>query len=151
MIIEQSSVQHRDVVSKLVTMDSLEGFEVIWKGFLEDMFKHYGGTAQMPFYALKYSHENRIGIEMYAPVVAYDATADVGFRHQSYFELGPLLGVRLMGGTEDLAVEALESIRAHLIDVGLVQTSPVFFFPQAEGGTGYTDCLVVHRPRSEDS
>jgi hypothetical protein len=148
MIIQREGIQHRDVVSKLVVMDSLEGFAAAWEGFLKDVFDRYGGTAQMPFYSLKYSRKDRVGIEMYAPVVDYRPEAGSGFRHQSYFELWPLLGVRLMGGAEDMAVESLERIRTYLIDNGIIQTSPVFYFPQAAGEAGYTDCLVVYRPRS---
>jgi hypothetical protein len=149
MIIEQRDIQHRNVVSKLVIMDSLEDFDAAWKDFLKAVFDNYGGTAQLPFYSFKYSSEDKVGVEMYAPVVAYRPGIDSSFRYQSYFELGPLLGIRLMGGAENRAAEALESIRAHLIDNALVQTSPVFCLPQAEDKTGYTDCLVVYRSRPE--
>jgi hypothetical protein len=151
MIIYHDGTQHRNVAFRLVVMGSLEEFGAAWEAFIKDVFDKFGGTAQMPFYSMKYSREDRIGVEMYAPVVASKAAVGNGFRFQSYFEIGPLLGVRLMGGAEDLAVESLEQIRTHLLENGLVQTSPVFFFPQAKGETGYTDCLVVYRPQPDNN
>lgn len=146
MIIKREAIQQRDVVSKLVVTSSLEGFDSIWKSFLKEVDDLYGRVAQVPFYAIKYSREDRIGVEMYAPILQYAPKADSGFRHHSYFEVGPLIGSRVMHGDEDDTAAEMMRIREHLLENDLVQTSPMFLIPTVDGDTAYTDILVVYRP-----
>jgi len=145
MIIEKQDIQERDVVSKLVVADSLESFDSIWEAFLREVYSVFGDIAQIPFYSFKYSRENVVGVEMYAPVLQYKPGASDDFKHYTYFEIGPLLGSRVMRGDEDTTTEAMDRIREHLIENNLIQTSPMFLMPAVDGDTAYTDIFVVYR------
>jgi hypothetical protein len=146
-----SSIKLQGVVYRLGVIEStLEGFEDLWKQFLTDVYEAFGGEnlAGLPFYAMKYTHENLVGIEMYAPLHTYEPVATGDFRHITYFEIAAMLGTKIPQGTENQTQEVLEDIRQYLIDNKLIQTSPVFFLPEAtEDNTGYTEVLVAYRSR----